>query len=118
MTQDIGHEERNRRVQEAYDTLLAGGFKPTQDRVLAYLAKNYGQAVSLRDLSPMLRYLNTKRTSAAAVAKVVRAYVALDLVQREAAMAMMQAAELRMDLVNTTPAPRIGNMQELEGGAA
>jgi len=137
--------ERFRRVKDAYDTLVAGGNWPTQDRVLALLHARHGQAVSLRDLVPIVRGLNAQRVSAASVAKVVKAYAMLDVVQREAAMDMMRgldhvrgdqrdAEELLRDRVTEMVRgaamrdsdqrgreggpPPVGNMQEAEGGEA
>jgi hypothetical protein len=112
-------KDRFQRVKDAYETLLAGGYRPTQDRVLGMLHARHGQAVSLRDLVPIVRYLNAQRVSAASVARVVKGYAALDVVQREAAMALMKTMEWNEpDVRQVGLAPPVGNMQEAEGGEA
>lgn len=112
----LANTERIRRVTQAYDALVDAGHRPTQYRVLAYLNSHYGRAFSMRELSPILRYLNGQRVAAAGVAKVVKAYAALDVVQREAAMALMKAVDASPG--DVAAGGRIGNMQEAEGGAA
>jgi hypothetical protein len=87
------HEERLRRVREAYDTMLADGLRPTQDRIRKWLVARYGKAVSLRELVPMLRAMNREAAGEKAVLKTARAYMRLNWVEKKAFMDLIRDAE-------------------------